>query len=212
MESNSGTRDGHSQRLTNYVSSTNAAPLPSSTPGVVDSSVAGSPGVLVASIPSSEPGVVTITTMAGMQHDVDMLHHEESVHHEESIEDDGSLKEEGIPSSDPSIIANVIASVSEGMERDDPESTGETPGSPTEVEMTVEGAFCLVCSDKGSGYHYSVFSCEGCKGFFKRTIQKNLQYACKEKQQCVINKYTRNSCQYCRFQKCMAMGMKREGG
>ena len=70
---------------------------------------------------------------------------------------------------------------------------------------------CLVCGDKGSGYHYSVFSCEGCKGFFKRTVQKNLEYVCKEGQHCVINKFTRNSCQFCRFNKCMDMGMKREG-
>ena len=70
---------------------------------------------------------------------------------------------------------------------------------------------CLVCGDKGSGYHYSVFSCEGCKGFFKRTVQKTLEYVCKEGQQCVINKFTRNNCQFCRFNKCMDMGMKREG-
>jgi len=31
-------------------------------------------------------------------------------------------------------------------------------------EMCVDGsAACLVCGDKGSGFHYSVFSCEGCK-------------------------------------------------
>lgn len=71
--------------------------------------------------------------------------------------------------------------------------------------------FCLICNDKGSGYHYSVFSCEGCKGFFKRTVQKNLNYTCKENKDCVINKFTRNNCQYCRFQKCIAVGMKREG-
>ncbi|KAL3886711.1 hypothetical protein ACJMK2_026690 [Sinanodonta woodiana] len=69
---------------------------------------------------------------------------------------------------------------------------------------------CLVCGDRGSGYHYSVFSCEGCKGFFKRTVQKNLVYNCKDKGQCMINKFTRNTCQACRFQKCMEMGMKRE--
>lgn len=80
-----------------------------------------------------------------------------------------------------------------------------------DTQIFPDGAFCLVCTDKGSGYHYSVFSCEGCKGFFKRTVQKNLIYSCKENMQCVINKYTRNSCQYCRFQKCLAVGMKREG-
>lgn len=31
--------------------------------------------------------------------------------------------------------------------------------------------FCAVCSDYASGYHYGVWSCEGCKAFFKRSIQ-----------------------------------------
>ena len=70
---------------------------------------------------------------------------------------------------------------------------------------------CLICSDKASGYHYSVYSCEGCKGFFKRTVQKNLHYTCKETGHCSINKFTRNNCQYCRFGRCLEKGMKREG-
>jgi hypothetical protein len=76
--------------------------------------------------------------------------------------------------------------------------------------LTGEAGICLICADKGSGYHYSVYSCEGCKGFFKRTVQKDLSYKCKDFQTCVINKATRNSCQYCRFQKCLEVGMKRE--
>ncbi|KAG7222450.1 hypothetical protein CRUP_032946, partial [Coryphaenoides rupestris] len=31
--------------------------------------------------------------------------------------------------------------------------------------------FCAVCRDCASGYHYGVWSCEGCKAFFKRSIQ-----------------------------------------
>ena len=69
---------------------------------------------------------------------------------------------------------------------------------------------CAICGDRGSGYHYSVYSCEGCKGFFKRTVQKDLQYKCREYQACPINKETRNQCQFCRFQRCIAVGMKRE--
>jgi len=31
-------------------------------------------------------------------------------------------------------------------------------------DVCVDGSsVCLVCGDKGSGFHYSVFSCEGCK-------------------------------------------------
>ncbi len=79
------------------------------------------------------------------------------------------------------------------------------------VEMGLEGPACLICGDRASGNHYSVYSCEGCKGFFKRTVQKNLTYSCREHQDCIINKYTRNNCQYCRFAKCLNVGMKKEG-
>lgn len=54
------------------------------------------------------------------------------------------------------------------------------------------------------------FSCEGCKGFFKRTVRKDLSYACREDRNCVIDKKQRNRCQYCRYQKCLNCGMKRE--
>lgn len=37
--------------------------------------------------------------------------------------------------------------------------------------MAKEMRFCAVCSDYASGYHYGVWSCEGCKAFFKRSIQ-----------------------------------------
>ena len=73
------------------------------------------------------------------------------------------------------------------------------------------GPACVVCCDKASGYHYGVFTCEGCKGFFKRTVQKQLTYTCKEGGSCDINQYTRNKCQACRYQKCVDTGMLKEG-
>lgn len=69
---------------------------------------------------------------------------------------------------------------------------------------------CVVCNDKSSGYHYGVSACEGCKGFFRRSVQKNMQYMCHRDKNCVINKVTRNRCQYCRLQKCFAQGMSKE--
>ncbi|XP_051989750.1 retinoic acid receptor RXR-gamma-A isoform X1 [Xyrauchen texanus] len=79
-------------------------------------------------------------------------------------------------------------------------------GSPGSLSRHI----CAICGDRSSGKHYGVYSCEGCKGFFKRTIRKDLTYTCREIKECLIDKRQRNRCQYCRYQKCLAMGMKRE--
>jgi len=71
-------------------------------------------------------------------------------------------------------------------------------------------AICAICGDKASGKHYGVHSCEGCKGFFKRTVRKDLTYTCRDLRDCTIDKRQRNRCQYCRYQKCLTAGMKRE--
>ncbi|KAJ8873839.1 hypothetical protein PR048_024675 [Dryococelus australis] len=70
---------------------------------------------------------------------------------------------------------------------------------------------CLVCGDVASGFHYGVASCEACKAFFKRTIQGNIEYTCPASNDCEINKRRRKACQACRFQKCLRMGMLKEG-
>jgi len=67
---------------------------------------------------------------------------------------------------------------------------------------------CVVCGDRASGRHYGVVSCEGCKGFFKRSMRKDQGYKCRVQSDCNVNKYYRNRCQYCRLQKCLAMGMR----
>lgn len=67
---------------------------------------------------------------------------------------------------------------------------------------------CVVCGDKASGRHYGAISCEGCKGFFKRSIRKHLGYVCRGSRDCEITKHCRNRCQYCRLHKCLAMGMR----
>lgn len=41
-------------------------------------------------------------------------------------------------------------------------------------------------------------------------MRKDLSYACREERSCIIDKRQRNRCQYCRYQKCLSCGMKRE--
>ncbi|CCD66972.1 Nuclear receptor domain-containing protein [Caenorhabditis elegans] len=72
-----------------------------------------------------------------------------------------------------------------------------------------ESQCCRVCGDRASGRHYGVLSCDGCRGFFKRSIRRNLRYSCKESGDCVIDVTRRNQCQACRFQKCITVAMNR---
>ncbi|KAI3362341.1 hypothetical protein L3Q82_012240 [Scortum barcoo] len=69
---------------------------------------------------------------------------------------------------------------------------------------------CPVCGDKVSGYHYGLLTCESCKGFFKRTVQNNKKYVCAEQQECTVDKSQRKRCPFCRFQKCLHVGMRLE--
>ncbi|XP_066561553.1 bile acid receptor isoform X1 [Amia ocellicauda] len=69
---------------------------------------------------------------------------------------------------------------------------------------------CVVCGDKASGYHYNALTCEGCKGFFRRSITKNAVYKCKNGGNCEMDMYMRRKCQECRLQKCKEMGMLAE--
>ncbi|XP_004071664.1 nuclear receptor subfamily 5 group A member 2 isoform X1 [Oryzias latipes] len=98
-----------------------------------------------------------------------------------------------------------------------PEDLSALEGSSTSQEQKTEQnsrtepeESCPVCGDKVSGYHYGLLTCESCKGFFKRSVQNNKHYICAEQQSCPMNLSQRKRCPFCRFQKCLAVGMKRE--
>lgn len=78
--------------------------------------------------------------------------------------------------------------------------------------MRIKGQeeLCVVCGDKASGYHYNALTCEGCKGFFRRSITKNAVYSCKNGGHCEMDMYMRRKCQECRLKKCKAVGMLAE--
>ncbi|MGH0140614.1 UNVERIFIED_CONTAM: hypothetical protein FKN15_038902 [Acipenser sinensis] len=73
------------------------------------------------------------------------------------------------------------------------------------------GALCAICGDRATGKHYGASSCDGCKGFFRRSVRKNHMYSCRFNRQCIVDKDKRNQCRYCRLKKCFRAGMKKEG-
>ncbi|CAF0819006.1 unnamed protein product [Adineta steineri] len=81
----------------------------------------------------------------------------------------------------------------------------------TTTEINNNNIFCAVCGDFSNGKHYGILSCNGCSGFFKRSIRRKLVYQCQTKRgNCTIDKVHRNQCQACRFKKCLQMGMLKE--
>lgn len=108
----------------------------------------------------------------------------------------------------PSVNSNSLtshhssSSVASGGATGSSSSSGREGGGNMSVEL------CLVCGDRASGRHYGAISCEGCKGFFKRSIRKQLGYQCRGAMNCEVTKHHRNRCQFCRLQKCLASGMR----
>ncbi|GFU40937.1 hypothetical protein TNCV_2467091 [Trichonephila clavipes] len=102
---------------------------------------------------------------------------------------------------DLQLLSSIPASVPEQEKRE----------NDLKIEFDGTTVLCRVCGDKASGFHYGVHSCEGCKGFFRRSIQQKIQYRpCTKNQQCAILRINRNRCQYCRLKKCIAVGMSRD--
>ena len=71
---------------------------------------------------------------------------------------------------------------------------------------------CKVCGDYSSGKHYGIFACDGCAGFFKRSIRKGRDYPCKSRDSgsCLVDKTHRNQCRGCRLTRCIEVGMNKE--
>ncbi|XP_026581746.1 nuclear receptor subfamily 1 group I member 3-like, partial [Pseudonaja textilis] len=92
------------------------------------------------------------------------------------------------------------------------ENSSDGEGRNPWGEPDLEGGekTCAVCGDRASGYHFHVMTCEGCKGFFRRTVLKGIQFTCPFTQSCPVTKAKRRQCQACRYKKCLAVGMRKD--
>ncbi|XP_065094584.1 nuclear hormone receptor FTZ-F1 beta isoform X3 [Ochlerotatus camptorhynchus] len=94
--------------------------------------------------------------------------------------------------------------------QDEPVFDSEHLPSPGISRQQLINSPCPICGDKISGFHYGIFSCESCKGFFKRTVQNRKNYVCLRGAACPVTIATRKKCPACRFEKCLQKGMKLE--
>ncbi|XP_073475213.1 photoreceptor-specific nuclear receptor [Aquarana catesbeiana] len=83
--------------------------------------------------------------------------------------------------------------------------------SPVSGPTPSPALLCRVCGDSSSGKHYGIFACNGCSGFFKRSVRRKLIYRCQAGTgMCPVDKAHRNQCQACRLKKCLQTGMNKD--
>ncbi|CAG5128467.1 unnamed protein product, partial [Candidula unifasciata] len=104
---------------------------------------------------------------------------------------------------------NVYQSLDTGGEFEGPSDPKQKKGDGLEGK-SIEEELCRICGDRASGYHYNALSCEGCKGFFRRSITKTAAYVCKYGGNCEMDMWMRRKCQACRLRRCREVGMKEE--
>ena len=84
-----------------------------------------------------------------------------------------------------------------------------TPAASNTASEGPAGGACPICGDEISGFHYGTFSCESCKGFFKRSVQNKKVFECHAGDtECNITSFNRKRCPACRFSKCVKAGMR----
>lgn len=77
---------------------------------------------------------------------------------------------QGVPRSE-SFALPFCSSIKPPVKRSEEEVEGVNSSLCSSAVGKADMHFCAVCHDYASGYHYGVWSCEGCKAFFKRSIQ-----------------------------------------
>uniref|UniRef100_W5MCZ8 Vitamin D receptor a n=1 Tax=Lepisosteus oculatus TaxID=7918 RepID=W5MCZ8_LEPOC len=82
-------------------------------------------------------------------------------------------------------------------------------GSADEFDRNVP-RICGVCGDKATGFHFNAMTCEGCKGFFRRSMKRKATFTCPFNGSCTITKDNRRHCQACRLKRCVEIGMMKE--
>ncbi|CAB4057031.1 NR6AN [Lepeophtheirus salmonis] len=71
-----------------------------------------------------------------------------------------------IDSSTPTSTANINSNNPPPIHQSGGPGDNNNPSSQPQQSLV-----CMICEDRATGLHYGIITCEGCKGFFKRTLK-----------------------------------------
>ncbi|XP_067937169.1 peroxisome proliferator-activated receptor delta-like isoform X2 [Watersipora subatra] len=85
---------------------------------------------------------------------------------------------------------------------------------PKSAKSNFSDETCEICESRATGFYCGAFVCEACKKFYMRACkQSSRAFTCSRRSgqevgQCEITKGSRTACSYCRYQKCLSVGME----
>lgn len=75
----------------------------------------------------------------------------------------------------------ILVSITEGSDGPYSLPTEAIAAESANTNLLTNGisSLCSICGDRATGKHYGASSCDGCKGFFRRSVRKNHVYSCR---------------------------------
>lgn len=200
------------------VPSSNFRMVPSPTPSSTSSSISGtSSGSFTSGTLSTSNPTATLHTAPDRQTEFKQLSPRSPYQKETLMSDDKPNSQDTNLGQEQQALAASTgdnpggSTAAAAVECSESNSGGKTPSGKKSDNLISATKKCKVCGEPAAKHiHYGSVSCFSCRAFFRRSIRNNAsnKYTCRRQGKCEINKKTRKSCQKCRFELCLEVGMK----